>query len=159
MRVGPWLGLVALAALAGAQTASAQSCLADARAGELVRSGRLVEFETLMMAVSLRCARAGVDLRPVYEGMVAANGARFTSAHAAVQQLFGAERGTGYDRYMTQVANRYGGGATDPQKCAMFRTVAATLSNPAADLRALPAVAEAMVSAPILRELICTTGR
>lgn len=159
MRAGGWWGLVAACSLVAGESASAQACDADARNGELVRSGRLIEFETLMMTVSLRCARSGVDLRPLYESMIAANAARFSGAHAVVQQLFGTVRGTGFDRYVTQVANRYGGGATDPQKCAMFRTVAATLSNPASDPRTLPTVAEAMVSKPVLREMICTTGR
>lgn len=153
--------LAALGAVAtlSAQTVSAQACGADSGTAELVRSGKLIEFETLMMAVSLRCARAGVDLRPVYEGMLSVNAARFNGAHEAVQRLFGTTRGTGYDRYVTQVANRYGGGATDPQKCAMFRAVAATLANPASDPRALPAVADAMIAAPVLRDMLCPAGR
>lgn len=144
--IGVALATAALSSFA----AQAQACAA----AELTQAARLVEFETLMMTVSLRCARVGVDLRPAYDSMVAANAPRFAQAQATVEAVLGGEHGSGYDRYVTQVANRYGGGATDPARCAMFRTVAVALGNPG-DGRELGIVAEAMIAAPQLREAGC----
>lgn len=145
-RHGVAFALAALSSLVGGQTA--QACAAD----DLASAARLVEFETLMMTVSLRCTRAGMDLRPAYDSMIAASAMRFEQAQEALARQLGNSRGAGYDRYVTQVANRYGGGVTDPTRCAMFRAVATELAqNPSQ----LPLVADAMVPSPLLREAGC----
>ncbi|MCH7627571.1 MAG: hypothetical protein IH997_02485 [Proteobacteria bacterium] len=148
--IGVAIAMATLSSLAGSQAAQAQACAATA----LTQAARLVEFETLMMTVSLRCARAGVDLRAAYDGMVAANAPHFAQAQATIEAVLGGDHGAGYDRYVTQVANRYGGGATNPAHCTMFRTVAVALGNPG-DGRELEIVAEAMIAAPQLREAGC----
>ena len=149
---------VATVALMLAQVAQAQACSDEPGRNEIASSARLVEFETLMMTVSLRCTRAGIELRSHYENMVANNAARFGGAQAAVERYLGAGHGAGYDRYVTRVANRYGGGATSQEQCSMFRAVAQTLARKDSDPRALVAVAYAMIAEPTLRQDICNLG-
>lgn len=144
---------LALAGLLIAQGAQAAACMDS----ETEHAVRLVEFEILMMTVSLRCVHVGQDSRPTYERMVGAHAATFTAANAAVKRRLGAGNHA-LDRYVTQVANRYGGGATDLGRCRMFETVAAQLATGSADTRMLDTVADAMIRTPQFPDVACRTG-
>jgi len=143
---------LALAGLTIAQGAQAATCMD----GETEHAARLVEFETLMMTVSLRCVHVGQDLRPAYERMVGANAAAFLAANATVKRSLGANDHA-LDRYVTQVANRYGGGATDLGRCRMFEAVAAQLATGPVSGKMLDTVADAMIGTPQFADLACRT--
>ncbi|MCW1381204.1 hypothetical protein OLX02_00060 [Novosphingobium sp. KCTC 2891] len=143
MRQGAVLA-AALASLVAGQAAQAANCAGP----EIAEAARVVEFEAMMMAVSLRCARAGVDMRPTFDRMVGTHAARFGAADTAMHRYFAPAGPRAFDRYATGIANKYGGGATDGGTCRVFNGLAGELASPASDGRVLGAVVRAMIRMP-----------
>lgn len=144
---------LALMALVPVQSAQA-ACIDNATAS----AARLHEFETMMMVVSLRCTRIGVNMRPEFDGMVEAHQAPFGQATTRLRKYLG---GNGFDvhsgqfdRYATIVANKYGGGRTSVDNCQMLDQVVGELAK-VPDLAVLAMVAEQMVGRPTLDAMAC----
>lgn len=146
--------LLAVAALGLAQPAQA-ACI-DAPTAS---AARLHEFETMMMAVSLRCARVGVDMRADYDTMVTTYRTQFEAAGARLQAFFaaldGKRKGAGYDRYSTLLANRYGGGQTTGEACGLLAGVTREVIKAREGAKVLLAVAEAMIARSALEAATC----
>lgn len=143
-------GLVAAASLLSPLQVRAQAC-ADR---ETLIAAQVHEFETMMLAVSLRCKAIGVDISADYEAMLATHAPVFRAADRMLRAHFAAEAHA-YDRFSTQVGNRYGAGATDPANCNRFDSVARQLAAQPA-VAALGKVVGAMVSAPRLGAEACS---
>lgn len=147
------LGLAAFALL---MAAPAQAACADA---PTVAAARLHEFETMLMTVSLRCNRIGVDMRGSFDGLVTTYRAQFAKAADLLQQFLsatdGKRKGAGYDRYSVLLANKYGGGNTSRDHCQLFSGVTAEIVKAKDEGRILTAVANAMVAHPVLEAAGC----
>jgi hypothetical protein len=154
-----WRATVLLAAglaLAGAETARA-ACIDE----PVASAARLHEFEMLMMDVSLRCTRIGVEMQAHYEAMVTTHQGLFNDAARRLQSYFStsgdARHGGLYDRYATLIANHYGGGNTSLDSCRVFDAVAVEVTRAGDSGRMLGAVAQAMVAHPVLEIATCPT--
>ena len=105
IRISGWMaGLACLLSGGAAQAACWDSGEADAAA---VR-----EMETMLMVGALRCRSGDTALITRYNGFVRSSRAALTQANDRLRAHFAAG-GTGlngYDRYVTSLANRYGGG-------------------------------------------------
>lgn len=141
--------LAAIAGLALSAPVQARGCLDS----ETLMAARLNEFGTMMMAVSLRCKAAGVDIAPGYEAMLTAHRTIFAAADRRLRAFF-AGQPRAFDAYSTKLGNRYGGGATDMASCQRFERVARDLS---ADVSAsaLGKVVFAMVARPRIDAEAC----
>lgn len=154
------LGLAVALALFGGETAEAQC--ADAA---VVSAARLHEFEMLMMDVSMRCYMMGVDMRPHYDAMVTTHRPIFDGAAQQLRHFFGADvpgaarHGTGYDRYATLIANKYGAGNTSLDHCRVFDAIAVELTQSPEGPRELDTVARAMIEHPSLEQASCVPER
>ncbi|MFM2372886.1 MAG: hypothetical protein RIS85_2608 [Pseudomonadota bacterium] len=138
-----------LAGMVSAAPVQAQQCLDR----ETLAAARVQEFGTMMMAVSLRCRAIGVDIAPGYEAMLGAHQRTFAAADRRLRSFYAAQNHA-FDRYSTQLGNRYGGGATDPANCRRFEHVASDLAaNP--DVASLGRVALAMVAQPRVEGPVC----
>lgn len=142
--------LLAAAGLASAASAQAAACLDR----ETLTAARVHEFETLMMAVSLRCKAIGVNIAPSYEAMLDTHRAMFSAADRRVRSHFDAEP-RAYERYATTLGNKYGGGATNPASCEMFGGVAAELARTGSGPASLGKVVFSMIRQPHLDGAIC----
>ncbi len=138
---------------------AAQPAQAACVDGQIVSAARLHEFETMMMAVSLRCSRIGVNMRPTFDSMVEVNRHRFEEASAKVQKFFSngsaKAHGGAFDTYATKVANKYGGGGTTPDTCRMFDALGKELSRMVQGGQILMTVAEAMIRKPVIQDPTC----
>jgi len=145
----PIISLLSAALLAQLPAhAQAQACLAR----DTLVAAQVHEFETMMMAVSLRCKAIGVDISRDYEAMLSTHAPVFAAAGRRLRAHFG--QGRTYESYTTQLGNRYGGGATDPANCQRFDTVARDLAAQPA-IAALGKVVSAMVTAPRIAGAVC----
>ncbi|MEO0030894.1 MAG: hypothetical protein RIS94_652 [Pseudomonadota bacterium] len=149
------------AALAGGALALmlAQPAQAACIDGPTASAARLHEFETMMMAVSLRCSRVGVAMRADYDGLVTAYRTHFEGAAARLQAFFGSldgkRKGEGYDRYSTLLANKYGGGQTSLDTCHLLEGVTTEIVKAHDGGRVLLAVAGAMIARSTLEVATC----
>jgi len=143
-------------ALALIASQPAQAACVD---GQTVSAARLNEFETMMMTVSLRCSRIGVNMRPTFDSMVEANRQRFEEASAKVQKFFSTgtakAHGGAFDLYSTRIANKYGAGGTTPDTCRMFDALGKELSRLVQGGQILATVAEAMIRKPVIQDPTC----
>lgn len=142
--------LLAVAGLGTAASAQAAACLDR----ETVTAARVHEFQTLMMAVSLRCKAVAIDIAPSYEAMLDSHRAMFSAADRRVRSHFNAQP-RAYERYATTLGNKYGGGATNPASCRMFGGVAAELARTGTGTAALGKVVFSMIRQPQLAGAIC----
>ena len=121
-------------------------------------AARIHQFETMMMVVSLRCARIGYDMRGTYENMVIAHQAPFGQAATRLRHYLGGDgidpHSGGFDRYATILGNSYGGGATTLSACQTLDQVAGELAK-VPDVRLLAQVAETLIARPRLDEMAC----
>ena len=95
---------LALAGLAQGGAAQATCWSEDA-----VEAAQIRTLETMLMVASLRCRDSGTDLLPSYNAFVRGHRAMLTVMNDRLRAHFG--NLNAYDRYVTSVANRYGGGA------------------------------------------------
>lgn len=146
----------ALALLASAVAMPAQAACYDRQTAS---AAKLHEFETMMMVVSLRCARIGVNLRGDFDGMVRVHQAPFGQAANRLRLYLGGDgvdpHSGQFDRYATVLANRYGGGATRVDDCQVLGQVVAELAR-LPDGEVLSAVADVMVARPQLASFACS---
>lgn len=128
----------------------------------MIAAARLHEFETMMMAVSLRCSRIGVQMRADYDGLVTTYHARFEDAAKRLQGFFnaadGKRKGAGFDRFSTLLANRYGAGNTSLDNCRLFGGVTSEIVKAQDGGRILDAVATAMIVRPALEVATCAVA-
>lgn len=148
-RAGVLAIVLALAAPNPAQAACADRQTASA--------ARLYEFQTMMMAVSLRCRTIGIDMRDDFDAMSIKYEADFSGAGQQVQRFFGvsATRGGDFDRYAIAVANKYGGGSTTPRNCSLLRKLVGIITRMTDGGASLAAAAEAMIPHSKLETLRC----
>jgi len=112
-------------ALAFSTPATAASCWSTTS----VSAAQVRELQAMMMAMALRCAAHGVPIHDSYNGFVRANMDALNAASATLRVHFGeANNGSGqdaYDRYTTELSNRYGSGHTSSSSCAAFSEIGA----------------------------------
>lgn len=146
-----WAAVAALGMAAPAQAACIDAPTASA--------ARLHEFETMMMAVSLRCNRIGVDIRTDYDHLLTTYRTHFEGAAVKLKAFFaavdGKRAGAGYDRYSTLLANKYGAGNTSLDNCRLFDGVTEEIVKAADGGKVLLAVAQAMIARSALEAATC----
>jgi hypothetical protein len=106
--VKAWAAAAAVAAMAVSAPAQA-ACWSD----DTMAAAKVREFETLLMVSALRCRAMGRDIIGHYNNFVRENRNQLAAANDTLRAQFTAEGAglNGYDRYVTQLANRYGAGA------------------------------------------------
>lgn len=148
-------GLLAGALALGLAQPAQAACIDSAT----IAAARLHEFETMMMAVSLRCNRIGVNMRADYDGLVTTYHSHFEAAAAQLQRFFsavdGKRKGAGLDRYSTLLANKYGGGNTSLDHCRLFAGVTKEIVKAQDGGKVLHAVADAMIDRSALEAATC----
>jgi hypothetical protein len=118
-------GALALAlAPVATEVAAAETVCPDAAT---VQAARLVEFQTMMMGVAVRCRHVGVPIADHLDGMNTARRTMFTSANDRVAA------------YLRSLNTRPAPGAAPP---------AMTASTPAADVQAKPSTAKTAPGKP-----------
>ena len=142
--------MMAVLALALAARAEAR-CWREQEAS----AARLRQMQTMLMVAALRCRAAGMDIGDEYDGFVRAHRPTLDSANAVLRRHFegpGAAR-SGYDRFATALANRYGRDATTPDDCAGAGMLARDLAG--TDRSALSGIAASRVLPPALPDGSC----
>ncbi|NMN03224.1 MULTISPECIES: hypothetical protein [unclassified Novosphingobium] len=151
--------LAALAAVTAAPLAHAAQTSAECLDRLTMEAARIHQFQTMMMTVSLRCKAHGVDVEGSFARMLDVHRAAFGAAdrvmHAFVSPAHGFVDRRAFDTYLTQVANRYGGGASNPTACtAIDRTLQTVIAD--ASGRRLHFAATAMIAHPEMERLACS---
>jgi hypothetical protein len=82
-----------------------------------IAAARVRSMDTMLMVAALRCRGSGVDVMASYNGFVRTNRATLSGVNDTLRGHFATDGGiTAYDRYVTSIANRYGGGV-DGMSC------------------------------------------
>jgi hypothetical protein len=97
---------IAAALVAVVTTSSAQAACWNEDA---VEAAQVRGLETMLMVASLRCRITGSDFLGSYNSFVRGSRPTLTAMNYRLRTHFGDLNA--YDRYVTSVANRYGGGA------------------------------------------------
>lgn len=142
--------LVMACVLLAANPAHAETCLDR----ETITAARVHEFETMMMAVALRCKAIGTDIGPVMEAMMGTHRPIFAAADRRMRAFFAPQK-RAYESYSTQLGNRYGGGATDAANCHRFEKVARELAGQPG-VTSLGRVVFAMIDKPRIAGAVCS---
>jgi len=172
--------LAAAVALSMAPPAAAAVSCPD---GATTHAARLIEFQTMMMDVALRCGRVGVPFVDHLDTMAAKHHAVFEGARSRVRTFMAAlaeqMRGAGakgpgakepgakasgaasparhgdpLERYMTMLGNRYGAGSTTPDRCHAFDAIALSLADSGNTDKLLTMVSESLIGQTLLENLI-----
>ncbi len=127
---------------------------------QTIKAAQLNEFQTMMMAVSLRCVRVGDDMRRDFDAMLARHQVDFSEAGRQVKRFFGAcaKRGGSYDRYSVAVANKYGGGSTPLRTCKLLQKVMSEVTRTSDEGTVVTLVAEAMIPRSVLETFVCPSA-
>ena len=142
-------GIGVIAGLLVSAPANAKGCLDQAT----LTAARLNQFGMMMMAVNLRCKAIGADMSAGYEAMLEAHRPAFAAADRRLRRHF-SDQDRSFDKYETQIGNRYGGGATNHANCGRFEKVARDLADKP-DTAALGRVVFAMVATPRIEGTAC----
>jgi hypothetical protein len=134
---------LALAAVANAGVVQAACWSEDA-----VEAAQIRTLETMLMVASLRCRDSGTDLLPSYNAFVRGHRATLTVMNDRLRAHFG--NLNAYDRYVTSVANRYGGGAIglDCDDMASLLKAARKTDGPGDELASIAQKARIRVTIP-----------
>ncbi len=140
-----------------ASTALAGSARAGCWSPQEVQSAHVRELDTMLMVASLRCRIAGRDFTEDYNGFVRENRPMLTRANDSLRDHFFSSGGlNAFDRYVTRIANRYGGGA-DSMNCKDFQTVLEDARDARGSLPKLLRLASNAGIQPNLPGGLCTT--
>ena len=158
----PALVSALICALFGASVAQAAEPVASCLDTATLAAARTHQFQTMMMTVSLRCKTYGVDVETSFSQMMQVHQAVFSAADKAVHGYIGPAHGfadkRAYDTYATLVANRYGGGATNPMACAALdRAIKSVIADTSGSK--LHFVASAMIAKPEMERFACAPAQ
>jgi hypothetical protein len=103
-------GAAALAALMGILGSSGAN--AACWSAQTAEAAEVRDLETMLMVASLRCRLSGRDFLTDYNKFVRASRPALTEANDRLRTHYAALGGlNAYDRYVTSLANRHGGGS------------------------------------------------
>jgi len=132
-----------------------------------VHAARLIEFQTMMMDVSVRCSHVGVTIGNHLNEMAAAHTTMFDDARERVRGFLASaansagrpaarasRHGDPLDRYMTMLGNRYGAGSTTPDRCHAFDAIAMSLVDRGNTDKLLTIVADSLIGETLLENLL-----
>ena len=142
------------AAIGAAVCAAAPATAADCWRAEAVSAAQMRELQAMMMAVALRCAANDMPIHESYNAFVNANMTTLNAASATLHRQFSGQ--AGYDRYTTELSNRYGSGHTSATSCAAFAEIGQRAARAAATPAGLAGIAMQMVPQPHLVDNRCT---
>jgi hypothetical protein len=116
-----------------------------------VAAAKVRDFDTMLMVSGLRCRFQSAALLTTYNAMVARHRVALTEANMRLKGHFTPAIGgaNALDRYITQVANRYGAGA-DELSCASLQSIADAAMTEPATLAALTSLADRAAVRPEL---------
>jgi hypothetical protein len=98
----------AIAALALGGTLASGAAQAACWDSNAIEAAQVHDLETMLMVASLRCRIGGHDFLPSYNAFVRGSRPTLAAMNDRLRTHFGDLNS--YDRYVTSVANRYGGG-------------------------------------------------
>ena len=146
-----------------APPASAAAACPDAATAH---AARLIEFQTMMMDVSVRCNHVGVTIGNHLNDMSAAHTTMFDDARERVRLFLAnasaavgqpaakpSRHGDPLDRYLTMLGNRYGAGSTTPERCNAFDAIALSLADTGNTDKLLTMVADSLIGETLLERL------
>lgn len=158
MRLSIWLVAPVVAALTGAGQAAAEPAPRCWAPGT-VEAARVAELHTMLMAVTLRCRAAGIEIGASYDAFLKTHKKPLEDAHQIVRGHYGEARkalGRGaYDQYLTRLANFYGSGKTDAATCGSFELVGRALAAAEASRESLHGLARHAIREPRLDAAHC----
>jgi len=147
-RCAPVVAALAVAALGLATPAGAATCWS----ADAISAAKVRELQAMMMAVSLRCAANGAPIHESYNGFVRANMSVLNAASSTLRRQFAAANGgsgqASYDRYTTELSNRYGSGYTTTASCAAFAEIGVRAARAAAATGGIELFAGQLVPQP-----------
>jgi hypothetical protein len=115
-----------------------------------VAAARVRTMETMMMVSALRCRDKDTTVLTNYNKFIIANRATLDGINAALKERFKKNGGLpAYDRYVTQIANKFGNGVTGmdcPAMAGLLQRAVAANGN----LPALNVLAESAAITPVL---------
>lgn len=129
-----------------------------------VEAAQVRDFETMLMVATLRCQIKGMDLSNDYNQFIRGKRAVLTGVNDELRARYAGEGLKGnaalnaYDRFVTSLANGYGGGS-DKYGCEDFRAMMSSANAAPASKSALLALAVQSGSDPVPAEQRCATAR
>ena len=119
-----------------------------------VAAAQVRNLQSRLMVGTMQCRARGIDITHAYNRFVTANRSTIRSANRVLlvqfQDGFGNDGDYQYDRFATSLANRYGGGETDPWICADMEDLAFEAANARGDVQRLLALADRISGPPRL---------
>ncbi len=147
--------IVLAAALAGSLVAG--NAQAACWTPQAVEAAQVRELETMLMVASLRCRLSGSNFIGDYNGFVRASRPTLSAANDKLREHFDGAGGlNAYDRYVTGIANRYGGGVGG-MNCKDFQAVLDDARDAKGSMPRLVRLASAVEIKPTLPGGRCTT--
>ena len=144
-------------AAALALTATSLSGVAQAAcwSPQAVEAAQVRDMETMLMVAALRCRISGVDFLESYNAFVRGSRPALTLANDRLRIHFAPIGGlNAYDRYVTGIANRYGGGA-EGLGCADMESILSAATAEGNSLPGLVRLAQAAQVEPRLPGEAC----
>jgi hypothetical protein len=121
-----------------------------------IEAAKVRDLETMMMVSALRCRQTGHNFLPDYNRFVRTSRVGLVEANNRLRAHFAPAGGlNAYDRWVTSLANRYGGGA-EGLDCADMASIVAATAHQGASFRALLTIAERADVQPVLGGHRCT---
>jgi hypothetical protein len=147
------IGMVA--ALASVAAAPAHACWS----ASAVEAAQMRDFETMLMVSALRCRLKGVDFLGDYNRFVSSKRATLTAVNDELRGQFNRTMGgkaalDAYDRYVTSLANSFGG-ESNGYGCEELAAMAAGAAEAADGRATLLALAQRAGADPRLPEERC----
>lgn len=138
-------------AAAALPVTAAQACWST-RAAD---AAQVRDMETMLMVSALRCRLSGNNMLPAYNAFVRDSRAALTEANDVLRLHFAPKGGlNAYDRYVTSIANRYGGGA-EGLTCADMASILSAASSERGSYAGLVRLAHASGATPVLQGGVC----
>src|SRR5579875_2201804 len=121
---------------------------------EQAAAAKVRNLQSRLMVASLRCRAMGYDVLGAYNDFIRGNRETLKATdgliHAQFATGYGKDADLYYDRFQTDLANRYGGDATTAEICRDFASAAEEGAAASGDLGKLLAIADRFGRPPAL---------
>ncbi len=120
-----------------------------------VAAARVRSMDAMLMVSALRCRGSGVDVLTRYNGFVKTARATLSGVNDTLRTHFASSGGNAaYDRYVTSLANRYGGGVSG-MSCGDMDSILAEATDAHGSMPQLSDLAESTIAEPDLPGGMC----
>ncbi len=134
------------------------SCWTD----QEVSAAKVRDLETMLMVASLRCRLSGQNFISDYNRLIRSSRPALTAVNDTLRAHFIAADGQrggldSYDRYVTSIANRYGGGAAG-LNCRDMASILSAANGEGGSAAGLARLADDAGVEPVLRGSACSVS-